>query len=55
MLRLQVAVGVNTLGTANNPVTSASAARPTGLQVVYWMCTTQPTNWIPGDVWINNS
>lgn len=45
----------NVLGTPSNPVTSASAARPGGLAVVYWLCATQPTNWLPNDVWINNS
>lgn len=42
------------LGSASNPVTSASATRPT-LPVVWWVCTTQPTNWVSGDMWINNS
>jgi hypothetical protein len=45
----------NVLGTASNPVTNASAARPTGLTKVFWQCPTQPTNWIAGDEWINNS
>lgn len=49
------ALGANTLGTANNPVTDASAARPTGLTKVFWQCPTQPTNWVAGDEWINNS
>lgn len=41
----------NVLGTASNPVTNASATRPTGLTRVYWYTATQPTNWINGDVW----
>jgi hypothetical protein len=44
-----------TLGSPNNPVTNAAATRPTGLSVVYWTCSTQPTNWVSGDLWINNS
>lgn len=44
-------VSADALGTANNPVQSASATRPTGLAVVYWYTATQPTNWISGDVW----
>lgn len=48
-------VSATVSGTPSNPVTSASATRPTGLPVVYWMCATQPTNWLPNDVWINNS
>jgi hypothetical protein len=43
---------LNVLGTGNNPVTSASAARPTGLTRVFWMCATQPTNWVTNDEWI---
>lgn len=48
-------LSANTLGTPNNPVTDASAARPTGLTRVYWLCATQPTNWQNGDEWINNA
>ena len=44
-----------TLGTPNNPVTNASATQPSGLTHVYWMGVTQPTNWITGGEWINNS
>lgn len=44
-------VSADTLGSANNPVTTATAARPQGLSVVYWYCATQPTNWVAGDVW----
>ena len=39
------------LGSANNPVTSAGATRPTGMPVVYWRCASQPTNWAPNDIW----
>lgn len=46
---------LNQLGSSSNPVTSASAARPTGLTVVYWLCSTQPTNLAAGDVWTDNS
>lgn len=49
------AASVNVSGSANNPVTSATAARPTGLTKVFWQTPTQPTNWITGDEWINNS
>lgn len=49
------AVASNATGTANNPVTSASAARPSNLTKVFWQCATQPTNWVTGDEWINNS
>jgi len=42
---------INASGLASNPVTSAAAARPTGLTVVYWRCATQPTNWQPNDIW----
>jgi hypothetical protein len=38
-------------GSPSNPVTSSSAARPSGLAVVYWYCSSQPANWSPGDVW----
>jgi len=38
-------------GTPSNPVTSASATRPTNLPVVYWACATQPTNMAIGDYW----
>lgn len=48
-------IDVNILGTPSNPVSSASAARPTGLTVVYWQCPTQPTNWVSGDIWMDNS
>jgi hypothetical protein len=48
-------VGATTLGTANNPVTNPTAARPTGLPVVYWYCSTQPTHWLAGDVWDNTT
>ncbi len=46
---------ISTLGTASNPVTNASAARPTGIPKVFWQCSTQPTNWVAGDEWINNA
>lgn len=42
---------MNMLGMASNPVTNALAVRPTGLNVVYWRCATQPTNWQPNDIW----
>jgi hypothetical protein len=38
-------------GSSDNPVTSASATRPS-LTVVYWQCSTQPTNLAAGDIWI---
>lgn len=44
--------GSDTFGTASNPVTSASSARPTGLTTVWWTTVTKPTNWQPGDIWI---
>ncbi len=40
------------LGTANNPITNASAVRPTELPVVYWQCSTQPLHWLSGDIWL---
>jgi len=40
------------IGSANNPVTNASAVRPTGYVVVYWQCAMQPVNWLPGDIWL---
>lgn len=40
------------LGSANNPVTNAAATRPINLDAVYWRSATQPTNWLPGDVWM---
>lgn len=46
---------LNQLGSASNPVTSATAVRPTGLTKVFWQCPTQPTNWVAGDEWVNNS
>lgn len=42
----------NPLGTASNPVTSATAARPSGITSVWWLTPTQPTNWSAGDVWV---
>jgi hypothetical protein len=51
----EATVSANALGTANNPVTSASAARPSGLTRVYWVCPTQPTNWLANDEWVDNS
>jgi hypothetical protein len=48
-------ISANALGAANNPVTSASAVRPTGLTRVYWVCPTQPTNWLSNDEWVDNS
>ena len=42
---------INASGMANNPVTNASAARPTGMSVVYWRCATQPVNWQSNDIW----
>jgi hypothetical protein len=46
---------LNQAGTPMNPVTSASATRPTGLTVVYWQTATQPTNLAAGDIWIKPS
>lgn len=37
------------LGTFNNPVTDALAARPEGLLYVVWDTPTDPTNWVNGD------
>lgn len=48
-------VSADVLGTANNPVTSSVAQRPTGLAVVYWYTATQPVNWQVGDVWDNTT
>ena len=42
----------NALGTASNPVTNAAATRPTGVTSVWWLTSTQPTNWAAGDVWV---
>lgn len=47
---VQAALGGNTLGTPTNPVTDPAAARPTGLTIVYWRTTTDPTNWAVGDI-----
>lgn len=47
------ASALNTSGTASNPVTIYSAARPTGLTVVWWACATQPTNLALGDIWLD--
>ena len=52
LINKPVAADINMLGAANNPVTDASVARPTGLTVVYWRCATQPTNWLPNDIWL---
>lgn len=40
----------NTPGTLNNPITSATAARPTGLTRVIWDTATDPVNWVDGDL-----
>lgn len=45
----------NALGSPSNPVTDATAPRPSGFTVVYWLCATQPTNWATNDVWTDNS
>jgi hypothetical protein len=42
---------LDTPGSPSNPITTSTAARPTGLTVVYWYCATQPINWVSGDVW----
>lgn len=42
----------NILGTAENPVTNASAARPTGLTSVWWLTATKPVNSASGDIWM---
>lgn len=39
-------------GTSHNPVTSASAARPTGITSVWWATPTEPDNWTAGDFWV---
>jgi hypothetical protein len=33
--------------------TNASAARPAGVPVVYWIGTVKPTNALPYDLWYN--
>lgn len=40
----------NVLGSANNPVVDPNAARPTGLTLVWWNCTTTPVNMANGDI-----
>lgn len=40
------------LGSASHPVTNPASARPAGLTSVWWLTTTQPTNWLAGDVWV---
>lgn len=42
----------NPLGTASNPVKDPAAARPSGITSVWWLTSTQPTNWAAGDVWV---
>jgi hypothetical protein len=49
------AAPANQSGSAENPVTSPTAARPTGLTRVWWECPTQPTNLAVGDVWNNTT
>jgi hypothetical protein len=50
----QPTAGVDTLGSSSNPMTSASASRPAGLSIVWWLTSIQPTNWLPNDIWIQS-
>lgn len=43
------------LGSADNPVTSAAAARPSRT-IVYWLTATQPTNYVAAtDIWMETA
>jgi hypothetical protein len=42
-------------GSANNPHTSAGAARNAAVVKNHWQCPTEPANWLPGDEWVDNS
>lgn len=42
------------LGTINNPITDANAARPARLKFVVWDTSTVPLNWQTGDFNLQN-
>ncbi|MDQ3343829.1 MAG: hypothetical protein M3524_09700 [Actinomycetota bacterium] len=50
-VNLPAAVAAFPLGCAENPVTDAAAARPTGITAVWWRTATSPTNAVTGD-WV---
>lgn len=51
-MEADITAAANPLGAASHPVTDPAAARPSGVTSVWWLTSTQPTNWAAGDVWV---